>query len=72
MTHGFSLAGIQPITRPNDPFWNMRAYDDVLAKHDGYLLSSFICAVNQFVMDEPTRWPSPPPTPPATAQNSAQ
>jgi hypothetical protein len=71
MTHGFSLAGIQPITRANDPFWNMRAYDDVLAKHDGYLLSSFICAVNQFVMDEPTRLPSPPPAPPGAALSSA-
>jgi hypothetical protein len=60
MTHGFKLAGMLPITRANDPFWNMRAYDDVLMSHGGFMFSSFICAINQFVMDRPTRWPSPP------------
>ncbi|MGJ0502952.1 MAG: hypothetical protein ACR65X_04255 [Methylocystis sp.] len=60
MTHGFRLAGMLPITRANDPFWNMRAYDDVLMSHGGFMFSSFICAINQFVMDRPTRWPSPP------------
>jgi hypothetical protein len=56
--HGFDLAGMAAITRPNDPFWNVRAYDDVIAEHGGYKLSSFICAINQLVMDEPTRIPS--------------
>ena len=60
MTHGFRLAGMLPITRANDPFWNMRAYDDVLMSHGGFMFSSFICAINQFVMDRPTRWPTPP------------
>jgi hypothetical protein len=60
ISHGFELAGMQPITRANDPFWNMRAYDDVIAAHSGYKLSSFICAINQLVMDEPTKIPSPP------------
>ncbi|WP_291696537.1 hypothetical protein [Bradyrhizobium sp.] len=60
ISHGFDMAGIQPITRANDPFWNMRAYDDVIAEHSGYRLSSFICALNQLVMDEPTKIPAPP------------
>ena len=51
--HGFNLAGQQPITRANDPFWNMRALD-ALMRHDGYKLSSFICAMNQLVMDDIT------------------
>jgi hypothetical protein len=57
--HGFNLAGQQPITRANDPFWNMRALD-ALSRHDGYRLSSFICAMNQLVMDDVTL---PPPAP---------
>jgi len=60
ITHGFDMAGIEPVTRGNDPFWNMRAYDDVVAEHSGYRLSSFICAINQLVMDEPTKIPSLP------------
>lgn len=60
IAHGYDMAGIQPVTRANDPFWNMRAYDDVVAEHGGYRLSSFICAINQLVMDEPTKIPSPP------------
>ena len=51
--HGFKSAGISPITRANDPFWNMRAFDTALVRHDGYMLSSFICAMNQLVMDDP-------------------
>ncbi|MCP3395597.1 hypothetical protein [Bradyrhizobium sp. CCGB20] len=60
IAHGFDMAGITPVTRANDPFWNMRAYDDVIAEHSGYRLSSFICAINQLVMDEPTKLPGPP------------
>lgn len=52
--HGFDLGGIAPPTRPNDPFWNLRAFDTALAAHDGYMLSSFICAMNQLVLDEIT------------------
>jgi len=44
--HGFKGAGIAPITRANAPFWNLRAFDTALARHDGYMLSSFICAMN--------------------------
>lgn len=51
--HGFNLAGQEPITRANDPFWNMRALD-ALSRHDGYRLSPFICAMNQLVMDKIT------------------
>jgi hypothetical protein len=31
----------------------MRAFDTALVRHDGYMLSSFICAMNQLVMDDP-------------------
>ena len=51
--HGFRSAGITPITRANDPFWNIRAFDTALVHHDGYMLSSFICSMNQLVMDDP-------------------
>jgi hypothetical protein len=51
--HGFKGAGIAPITRADDPFWNIRAFDTALARHDGYMLSSFICAMNQLVLDDP-------------------
>jgi hypothetical protein len=51
--HGFARADISPITRANDPFWNMRAFDTALVRHDGYMLSAFICAMNQLVMDDP-------------------
>src|SRR5260370_249061 len=74
--HGFNLGGIAAITRANDPFWNMRAFDNELSKHDGYRLSSFICAINQLVMDNiTTSTPAMPskardPTqPPTTAPN---
>ena len=69
--HGFSMGGVAAITRANDPFWNMRAFDTALARHDGYMLSSFICAMHQLVMDAPTSFPAspasatPPPAPSA-------
>ncbi|QGY05596.1 hypothetical protein MMSR116_29635 [Methylobacterium mesophilicum SR1.6/6] len=56
--HGLQLTGLAPITRPNDPFWNVRAFDNALSRHDGYRLSSFICALNQLVMDDITDAPS--------------
>ena len=62
-THGFSDAGMAAITRANDPFWNIRAFDNALAKHDGYMLSSFICAMNQLVMDNIAAAPSVPSSP---------
>ena len=52
--HGLRLTGIAPITEANDPFWNVRAFDNALSRHDGYRLSSLICAVNQLVMDDIT------------------
>jgi hypothetical protein len=62
--HGFVNTGRAAITRANDPFWNMRAYDNALARHDGYMLSSFICAMQQFVLDDITaRLPADPPAP---------
>ena len=56
--HGLQLTGMAPITRANDPFWNVRAFDNALSRHDGYRLSSFICALNQLVMDDITGAPS--------------
>jgi hypothetical protein len=52
--HGFDLGGLIPIARANDPLWNVRVDNSVISNHDGYRLSSFICAINQFVMDEIT------------------
>jgi hypothetical protein len=52
--HGFNLGGTAAIVRANDPFWNIRAFDNALSKHDGFRLSSFICAMHQLVMDEIT------------------
>jgi hypothetical protein len=60
--HGFQLAGLSAITRANDPFWNMRAFDTALAEHDGYMLSSFICAMQQLALDDITEI-APPPKP---------
>jgi hypothetical protein len=57
--HGFRMAGVAAITRANDPFWNMRAFDTALARHDGYMLSSFICAMNQLVLDDITTFTTP-------------
>jgi hypothetical protein len=52
--HGFNLGGTAAITRANDPFWNIRAFDNELSRHDGFRLSSFICAMHQLVMDDIT------------------
>ena len=57
--HGFDLSGTAPITQAADPFWNMRAFDNALSRHDGYRLTSFICAMNQLVMDDITEMASP-------------
>ncbi len=65
--HGARLSGAAAITRANDPFWNMRAYDTALARHDGYRLSSFICAMNQLVMDDIT---GAPPTLPSSEEQT--
>jgi hypothetical protein len=52
LAHGFTLAGISAITRGNDPFWNVRAFDNALSRHDGYMLSSFICTMFQLALDD--------------------
>jgi hypothetical protein len=57
--HGLQLSGIAPITRANDPFWNLRAFDNALSRHDGYRLTSFICAMDQLVLDDITSDPMP-------------
>ncbi|GJD83392.1 hypothetical protein [Methylobacterium haplocladii] len=56
--HGLQFTGIAPITAANDPFWNVRAFDNALSRHDGYRLSSFICAMNQLVLDDITGVPA--------------
>ena len=53
--HGFNPDGTAAITRANDPLWNMRAFDHAFARRDGYRLTSFICAMNQLVMDDITQ-----------------
>jgi hypothetical protein len=50
--HSYLAGGMAPITRANDPFWNVRAFDNALSEHGGYMLSSFICVIHQFVMDD--------------------
>jgi hypothetical protein len=64
--HGYLLGGMGPITCATDPFWNIRVFENALSGHNGYLQSSFICAMNQFVMDDITkpRSDSPVGTPP--------
>jgi hypothetical protein len=52
--HGYYPAHLPPITHGYDPFWNMRVLDDALTAHDGYMLSSFICAMQQLVLDDIT------------------
>jgi hypothetical protein len=68
--HGFKTAGLAAITRADDPFWNVRAFDTALARHDGYMLSSFICAINQMVLDDVTTFTPRPTTPPAPTTSS--
>lgn len=67
--HGFQTAGMAAITRANDPFWNVRAFDTALARHDGYMLSSFICALNQLVLDDITTFNPRAPAAPSSATN---
>jgi len=69
--HGFRYKAIPAVTRANDPFWNMRAYDTVLVEHTGFTLTSFICAMNQLVMDDPTKLPAPD-QPPTSANDMPQ
>lgn len=45
-------SGTQSIISSNDPMWNIRAYDNVVALHDGYVSYPLICALNQLVMDD--------------------
>ena len=52
--HSFPLGGTAATTRANDPFWNMRVANSLMPRHDGYRLSSFICAMHQLVMDDIT------------------
>ena len=56
--HDFLYSGSAAITRADDPFWNVRAFDTVLSAHDGYLVPSFICAMSQLVMDDVATKPS--------------
>ena len=67
-THGFASAGLAPITRGNDPFWNVRAFDTALARHNGSMLPSFICAMYQLVLDDVTDFAEPVPRPDAPAR----
>ena len=57
--HGLLHGGMMPIVQADDPFWNVRAFDTALKKHDGYVSYPLICAINQLVMDDVAS-PSPP------------
>jgi hypothetical protein len=65
--HGYYPAHLPPITHGYDPFWNMRVLDDALTAHDGYMLSSFICAMQQLVLDDVTSISRPAAKPDAKA-----
>lgn len=41
----------------NSPFWNMRAYSNVVANHGGYVNYPMWCALNQMVLDDVTSKP---------------
>ena len=60
------MAGIAAITRAGDLFWNMRAFDTALARHERSMLTSFICAMDQLVMDDITTFTPDPATAPAS------
>ena len=60
IVHSYVSAGMLPVTRANDPFWNIRAFDNALSEHGGYMLSSFICAIHQFVLDDVASAPRAP------------
>jgi hypothetical protein len=50
--HGYLHSGMQPITRANDPFWNVRAFDTAMKRHDGYVSYPLMCAIHQLVLDD--------------------
>jgi hypothetical protein len=47
-------SGMRPITGPNDPFWNIRAFESAMTSHDGYVSYPLICSIFQFAMDKIT------------------
>jgi hypothetical protein len=56
--HGLQKAGMDPIISANDPFWNIRAVDNGLHAHSGYVSYPLICAIHQLVMDDVASKPS--------------
>lgn len=54
LKHGYFIAPIYPITRPNDPFWNIRVRDTGMQEHGGYDSYPLICFIQQLVMDDVT------------------
>lgn len=43
----------------NSPFWNVRAYSNVITEHGGYVNYPMWCALNQMVLDDITASPKP-------------
>ena len=52
------VSGMRPITGPNDPFWNARAFESAMTNHNGYISYPLICSIFQFVMDKITAEPA--------------
>jgi hypothetical protein len=52
------VSGMRPITGPNDPFWNARAFESAMTNHNGYISYPLICSIFQFVMDKITDEPA--------------
>jgi hypothetical protein len=48
------FSGMRNIAGPNDPFWNVRAFESAMTNHNGYVSYPLICTIFQFVMDKAT------------------
>jgi hypothetical protein len=50
--HGYGQAGMAPIVRANDPFWNVRVFETAMQDHGGYDSYPLVCAIMQLVIDK--------------------
>lgn len=62
-------SGMKSITGPNDPFWNVRAFESAMTGHDGYISYPLMCSIFQFVMDKITDEKLAAPPEPATIRS---
>lgn len=49
-----NLIQTDPITPGNDPFWNVAAHANAIEEHGGFVSYQVWCAINQFVLDDPS------------------